>query len=93
VALLNVRAAIESRLSDPTLDAMTVAEAAGVSVRYANALLAEENTSIVRLLGEAGHIRYVVAGLQGCGRGQKCSRNRFIRGALLLDHFVGPAQQ
>jgi AraC-like DNA-binding protein len=50
VALLNVRAAIESRLSDPGLNATSVAEAAGVSIRYANALLAEENTSIMRLV-------------------------------------------
>jgi len=49
-ALLNVRAAIESRLSDPRLDAETVAAAAGVSVRYANTLLAQEGTSIVRLI-------------------------------------------
>jgi AraC-like DNA-binding protein len=49
MALLNVRVAIESRLSDPALDAATAAKAAGVSVRYANALLAEENTSIMRL--------------------------------------------
>src|ERR1700675_2671758 len=41
VALLNVRAAIESRLSDPTLDPASMAKAAGVSVRYANSLLAE----------------------------------------------------
>ena len=50
VALLNVRAAIESRLSDPGLNATSVAEAARVSIRYANALLAEENTSIMRLV-------------------------------------------
>jgi AraC-like DNA-binding protein len=49
MALLNVRAAIEARLSDPALDALTVAASAGVSVRYANALLAEEDTSIMRL--------------------------------------------
>lgn len=49
-ALLNVRAAIEARLTDPSLDAETVAAAAGVSVRYANALLAQEDTSIVRLI-------------------------------------------
>jgi AraC family transcriptional regulator, positive regulator of tynA and feaB len=49
-ALLNVRAAIEARLTDPGLDAETVAAAAGVSVRYANALLAQEGTSIVRLI-------------------------------------------
>ena len=47
--LLRVRSAIEARLSDPTLDAATVAEAAGVSVRYANELLAKEGTSIMRL--------------------------------------------
>jgi AraC-like DNA-binding protein len=50
VALLNVRAAIESRLSNPGLNATSVAEAAGVSIRYANAVLAEENTSIMRLV-------------------------------------------
>jgi AraC family transcriptional activator of tynA and feaB len=49
-ALLNVRAAIEARLTDPRLNAETVAAAAGVSVRYANALLAQEGTSIVRLI-------------------------------------------
>jgi AraC-like DNA-binding protein len=49
-ALLNVRAAIEARLTDPRLDAETVAAAAGVSVRYANALLAQEGTSIARLV-------------------------------------------
>ena len=50
VALLNVRPAIESRLSDPTLDPASVAEAAGISVRYANSLLAERSTSITRLI-------------------------------------------
>jgi AraC family transcriptional activator of tynA and feaB len=50
VALLSVRAAIESRLSDPALDPASVAEAAGVSVRYANAVLAEQDTSIMHLI-------------------------------------------
>jgi AraC-like DNA-binding protein len=50
VALMKVRAAIESRLSDPTLDPASVAEAAGISVRYANSLLAEQSTSITRLI-------------------------------------------
>ena len=49
-ALINVRAAIEARLADPRLDAEMVAAAAGVSVRYANALLAQEGTSIARLV-------------------------------------------
>jgi AraC family transcriptional activator of tynA and feaB len=48
--LINVRAAIETRLADPALDSETVAAAAGVSVRYANAVLAEVGTSIKRLI-------------------------------------------
>ncbi len=48
--LLNIRAAVEARLSDPNLDVQTIADAAGVSVRYANALLALENTSLRRLI-------------------------------------------
>jgi AraC family transcriptional activator of tynA and feaB len=50
LVLVNVRAAIERRLSDTTLDAETVAAAAGVSVRYANTVLAEDGTSITRLI-------------------------------------------
>jgi AraC-like DNA-binding protein len=50
LALMNVRAAIESRLTDPSLDAAMVAAAAGVGVRYANAILAKEGTSITRLI-------------------------------------------
>jgi AraC-like DNA-binding protein len=49
-ALLKVRAVIESRLTDPDLDANTVAAAAGVSVRYANAVLSDEDTTIMRLV-------------------------------------------
>jgi AraC family transcriptional regulator, positive regulator of tynA and feaB len=50
IAVLSIRAAIESRLSDPNLSPMTVAAAAGISVRYANALLAQEGTSLYRLI-------------------------------------------
>jgi AraC family transcriptional regulator, positive regulator of tynA and feaB len=50
VVLMNVRAAIEMRLSDAALDTATVAAAAGISVRYANAVLAREGTSIMRLI-------------------------------------------
>jgi AraC family transcriptional regulator, positive regulator of tynA and feaB len=50
LVLINVRTAIETRLSNPALDAKTVAAAAGVSVRYANAVLAECGTSITRLI-------------------------------------------
>ena len=47
---VELRAVIEARLADRTLDAGTVASAAGVSVRYANAVLADERTSIVQLI-------------------------------------------
>jgi AraC family transcriptional activator of tynA and feaB len=50
LALMNVRAAIEARLTDPRLDAGAVAAAAGISIRYANAILAREGTSIMRLI-------------------------------------------
>jgi AraC family transcriptional regulator, positive regulator of tynA and feaB len=46
----NLRIAIETRLADRALDPAGVAAAAGVSVRYANAILAEEGTSIARLI-------------------------------------------
>jgi AraC-like DNA-binding protein len=49
VASLAVRAAIESRLADPDVNSSTVASAAGVSVRYANALLAVDGDSIMSL--------------------------------------------
>jgi AraC family transcriptional activator of tynA and feaB len=52
LVLLHIRSAIEARLSDPVLDAQTVAAAAGVSVRYANDVLADHDTSIMRLIRE-----------------------------------------
>jgi AraC-like DNA-binding protein len=50
LVLVNLHAAIKARLRNPALDARTVAAAAGVSVRYANAVLAEDGTSIMRLI-------------------------------------------
>lgn len=49
---MRIRAAVEARLADPALDPASVACAAGVSTRYANAVLAEEGTSIARLIQE-----------------------------------------
>jgi AraC family transcriptional regulator, positive regulator of tynA and feaB len=45
-ALSMLKAAIESRLHDPSLKPITAAAAAGISVRYANALLAQEETGL-----------------------------------------------
>ena len=50
LALMNVRAAVEARLSEPALESASVAGAAGISVRYANAVLAGEGMSIMRLI-------------------------------------------
>jgi AraC family transcriptional activator of tynA and feaB len=50
VVLSSVWAAVEARLADPQLDAASVAGAAGFSVRYVNAVLAEQDTSIMRLI-------------------------------------------
>ncbi|WP_083469221.1 helix-turn-helix domain-containing protein [Methylobacterium variabile] len=47
---MKVRAEIQARLSDPSTDAEAIASAAGVSVKYANAILADDDTSIRRLL-------------------------------------------
>jgi AraC family transcriptional activator of tynA and feaB len=49
---MKVRAAIEARLHEPQIDLRSVAAAAGVSLRYANVALAEESTSISRVIQE-----------------------------------------
>ncbi|WP_027531791.1 helix-turn-helix domain-containing protein [Bradyrhizobium sp. WSM3983] len=48
--LLNIRAVVDASLSDPSLNPQTVADSVGVSVRYANEVLEEHNTSLSRLI-------------------------------------------
>jgi AraC family transcriptional activator of tynA and feaB len=50
LTLIRLRAAIEQALPYRELKCQDVAERAGISVRYANALLAKEGTSLERLL-------------------------------------------
>ncbi|MHC2623838.1 AraC family transcriptional activator of tynA and feaB [Bradyrhizobium huanghuaihaiense] len=50
MAILEIRATIKSRLADPELDAQSVADAVGLSVRYINKILASQDTSIARLI-------------------------------------------
>lgn len=45
-----VRAAVEENLYDRSFGAAAAAQAAGVSIRYANAVLADEGTSIMQLI-------------------------------------------
>lgn len=47
---VRLRAVVEAHLTERTLDTSTVARAAGVSVRYANEVLADESTSIAQLI-------------------------------------------
>jgi AraC family transcriptional activator of tynA and feaB len=49
-ALMRLKSTIDTHLSDPALRPADVAAGAGISVRYANALLAEENTSVERYI-------------------------------------------
>jgi AraC family transcriptional regulator, positive regulator of tynA and feaB len=48
--LLRLKAVIESKLHDTALKPQVAAEAAGISVRYANALLAQDGTSLERFI-------------------------------------------
>jgi len=52
MALAKVRTVIENRLSEPALTPSDVAAGAGISLRYAQSLLAEDETSIARLIQE-----------------------------------------
>jgi AraC family transcriptional regulator, positive regulator of tynA and feaB len=45
-----LRSVVEARVADPNLDAQTVADAVGISVRYANDLLSAQDTSLNRLI-------------------------------------------
>lgn len=45
-----LRSVVEARLADPDLDAQTVADAVGISVRYANDLLSAQDTSLNRFI-------------------------------------------
>lgn len=49
-ALQRLRTAVDCRLTDPVLTPASVAAAAGISVRYANALLAQQGTSLARFI-------------------------------------------
>jgi AraC-like DNA-binding protein len=50
MAILQIRAAVKTRLADPALDVQSIADAVGLSVRYANTILASQDTSIKRLI-------------------------------------------
>jgi AraC family transcriptional regulator, positive regulator of tynA and feaB len=45
-----IRSVVEANLADPNIDGQQVADTVGISVRYANAILAEQNSSLQRLI-------------------------------------------
>jgi AraC-like DNA-binding protein len=45
-----IRSVVEARLTDPDLDGQKVADIVGISVRYANALLAKQDSSLHRFI-------------------------------------------
>jgi AraC-like DNA-binding protein len=50
ILLARIRTAIEARLTDPNLHAQDIADAVGISVRYANEILSAQDTSIMQLV-------------------------------------------
>jgi len=50
LGLARIKGEITARLADPALNAARVADAANVSIRHANSLLAQEGTSLTRLI-------------------------------------------
>jgi AraC-like DNA-binding protein len=50
MTILQIRAAIKAKLADPALDVQSIADAVGLSARYANNILASQDTSIGRLI-------------------------------------------
>jgi AraC-like DNA-binding protein len=48
--IMEIRAAVKARLADPDLNVQTIADAVGLSVRYANNILSSQDTSIGRLI-------------------------------------------
>jgi AraC family transcriptional activator of tynA and feaB len=50
MVILGILAAVRARLVDPDLNVQTIADAVGLSARYANSILASQDTSIGRLI-------------------------------------------
>ncbi|MET4279356.1 MULTISPECIES: helix-turn-helix domain-containing protein [unclassified Bradyrhizobium] len=50
LSLARLRSVVEARLTNPDLDPQTVADAVGISVRYANDLLSAQDTSLNRFI-------------------------------------------
>ena len=86
--LLRLKSIIETRLHDPALKPAGVAAAAGISVRYANALLAHEGTSLERfvMLRRLQHCRQALEDPAQLGR--TAGDIAYSHGFSDLSHFT-----
>jgi len=86
--LLRLKSIIETRLRDPALKPADVAAAAGISVRYANALLAHDGTSLERfiMLRRLQHCRQVLEDPLQLGR--TAGDIAYSHGFSDLSHFT-----
>jgi len=87
LAVSNLRAFIDMRLGDPELDPTSVAAGTGISLRYAQALLAEEGTSITRLIQERRLNQCERALANPARRHRTVSEIAFAWGFTDLTHF------
>lgn len=87
-ALQQLKATINARLSDPELKPAQIAAAAGISVRYANALLADENSSVERYVMQS-RLRRCKQALEDSRQGHRTvSDIAFGWGFSDLSHFA-----
>lgn len=86
-ALLRLKTTVERLLVDPELKPERVAAEAGMSVRYANALLAEENWSIERYVAERRLERCRAAFEDAAQAHRNISEIAFNWGFSDLSHF------
>lgn len=86
LALANLRAFIEMRLSDPALDPSSAAAGSSISVRYANGLLAEEGTSLLRHI-QARRLERCERALANLHDHRSVSEIAFAWGFTDLTHF------
>jgi len=87
IVRFKIRGIIEAHLEEPTLDVRMVAERAGVGLRYANSVLADEHTSVSRLILERRLERCRAALVDPAQAGRSISDIAFGWGFSDLSHF------
>jgi AraC family transcriptional regulator, positive regulator of tynA and feaB len=86
--LVRLKSVIEEGLHDPALKPGAAAQAAGISVRYANALLAQEDTSLERYIMLRRLLRCHQALESSVHRSRSISEIAYRFGFSDLSHFT-----